>query len=119
MFSTDQFYEAKVFLKSYADALDCIEESAKRAQAVKNYENKMRAIIGAKERKEIEFKSGHMVKGPNYKEGEQYRMLQFTHYVFRKYFPHFETSKNDYYQLTNHLSEGIDKLKFVAGEEGL
>ena len=67
MFHTEQFYEAKVFLKSYTDAIECIKynsllisllyierQTAQKEEEVAHYERIMHRIIEAKKNDEVD-----------------------------------------------------------------
>eukprot|EP01017_Pseudomicrothorax_dubius_P025441 TRINITY_DN274_c0_g2_i1.p1 TRINITY_DN274_c0_g2~~TRINITY_DN274_c0_g2_i1.p1 ORF type:complete len:123 (+),score=44.01 TRINITY_DN274_c0_g2_i1:75-443(+) len=111
MFSDQSFYEAKVFLRSYGDAINCLKGAAEKEQSIRFYESFMKHIVEAKEANEIDFKYGRVSKGPQFKELKEYKLFQFSNHVFKKYLPDFDGYKGDYPSLTKFLREGIDKLK--------
>ncbi|EAS00686.2 hypothetical protein TTHERM_00794120 (macronuclear) [Tetrahymena thermophila SB210] len=111
MFREDQYFEAKVMLRSYKDAQDCIKTSAERKMNLQNYENLVNIIIDAKKNRGIEFKYEEVQKGPKFQNLKEIKLFQFSNFIFKRYMNTFDDFNGDYDGLKKQLNEGLFNMK--------
>jgi hypothetical protein len=78
MISDEQMYSAKKFLNSYKDAVDCLAQSARKANSLAFYE-KWHGIIGkAIENNEISVSGDEVAPGRNFNSSYFKKAHNFT-----------------------------------------
>jgi len=111
MFSTEHIYETKVWLRSHQDAIECLRQAAEKSERLAQYERMMSRIIQAKNNDEIDFKYENIVKGPKFKEMKEYKLFQYSNYLFKKYFKDFDSYTGDFEGLKKIIDNGHEAIK--------
>lgn len=84
MLSDQQYHEATEFLKSYNDALKCVEQIAERRAAFEHYERTATDIATGVKNNELELTESGVKPGENYQNFPLYRAQSFAEQLWKK-----------------------------------
>ncbi|CAD8139152.1 unnamed protein product [Paramecium pentaurelia] len=111
MFTEQPYYEAKVFLKSYNDAISCLREAAEYRAHIEFQEHALQSLATARTRQELDVRDGQVVPGLNFAQSKQTKLFQFSNHVFSKYLKGFEEYAGNFKGFQQILNEGLKKMK--------
>ncbi|CAD8047488.1 unnamed protein product [Paramecium primaurelia] len=111
MFTEQPYYEAKVFLKSYNDAIACLKDAAEQKAHLEFQEHVLQSLATARTRQELDVRDGQVVPGLNFGQSKQTKLFQFSNHVFAKYFKGFEEYNGNFKGFQQIVIEGLKKMK--------
>jgi hypothetical protein len=86
MISDKQMYAAKKFLNSYADAVDCLRQTARKENSLKFYEKWHGIIKASIENNEISVSNDEVASGRNFNSSYFKKAHNFSQDLYSKYF---------------------------------
>jgi hypothetical protein len=83
MISERQFTDAISFVKSYRDAVKCVEQIAERRYVYNHYEEMTSHLVKGLQNKQLKVESGRLVAGPNSAEFPILKMNAFSKSIWQ------------------------------------
>ena len=114
MISQRQFTDALTFVRSYKDALECVEQIAERRASYAHYEGLARTVVGGIEGNQLKVDHGHVFPGTGASEfplvkAHTFAKTQWTQYGLQN------VSSSD--ELNNKLDKAIKDLETKVGKQ--
>ena len=114
MISQRQFTDALTFVRSYKDALECVEQIAERRASYAHYEGLARTVVGGIETNQLKVDHGAIVPGAAVSEFPLVKAHAFAKGMWTQYGLQTITSKDE---LNTKLDKGIKELEAKVGKQ--
>jgi len=107
MLSNQQYHEATEFLKTYNDALKCVEQIAERRAAFEHYERSASDIATGVKNKEVELTESGVKPGENYQNFPLFKAQGFVEQLWKKAGFDSASSRDDLVQRLNKAEPAL------------
>ncbi len=108
MLSERQFTDAISFIKTYSDALNCVEQIAERRASYEHYKTTTETFAAGIKNDNIKLEGNRATSSANFKDFPWVKMQQFAKNLYQKYGFDSSTSAKD---LNARLDKAINELE--------
>ncbi|CDW90166.1 UNKNOWN [Stylonychia lemnae] len=111
MLSDRQFTDAITFVRSYKDALECVEQIAERRATYNHYESLTRTVVEGLQNKQIALNANSLVKSDSFNDFPLLKANNFAKNLWTKYGFASVSSRDD---LLAKLDKATSELRAQA-----
>ena len=108
MLSREQMVSAKLFMRNYKDAFNCIRDTAEKENSLEWYSKAYSIVHNAKESEQINYVDGEVISGKNWSASVFQNFAKYSNELRQKYFP---SGVQNFDQMNEALEKGIADLK--------